>query len=68
MIWHHVDASGSLMEPRQNKAKSMAGYLEKHTILFTMFFDLEINTLSKIATSKLSFLEWMATRGLCSAK
>jgi hypothetical protein len=42
-------------------AKSMAGYLEKPTILFTMFFDLGITTLSNIAT-KLSFSEWAAGR------
>ena len=66
MTWRHVDASRSLMEPRRNKAKSMAGYLEKHAILFTVFFDFGINTLSNIAT-KLSFLEWTTARGLCSA-
>jgi hypothetical protein len=44
------------MEPRQNMAKSMAEFLEKPAILFAMFFDLGINTLSNIAT-KLSFLE-----------
>ena len=47
---------GSLMEPRRNMAKSMAGFLEKPTILFAMFVYLGINTLSNIAT-KLSFLE-----------
>jgi hypothetical protein len=47
---------GSLMESWQNMAKSMAGFLEKPTILFAMFVYLGINTLSNIAT-KLSFLE-----------
>jgi hypothetical protein len=42
---------GSLVEPRRNMAKSMAGFLEKPAILSAMFFDLGINTLSKIATS-----------------
>jgi hypothetical protein len=37
-------------------AKSMAGFLEKPTILFAMFVYLGTNTLSNIAT-KLSFLE-----------
>jgi hypothetical protein len=47
-------------------AKSMAGFLEN--ILFTMFFDLGIKTLSNIAT-KLSFYEiGVAARGsMCSA-
>ncbi len=54
------------MEPRRNMAKSMAVFLEKPAILFAMFFDLGINTLSNIAT-KLSFLEWAAARGQCSA-
>ena len=40
----HVDASRSLMEPRQNMVKSMAGFLEKPAIHFAMFFDLVINT------------------------
>jgi hypothetical protein len=39
----------------------MAGFLEKPAILFAMFFDLGINTLSNIST-KLSFLEWAAAR------
>jgi hypothetical protein len=41
---------GSLMEPWRNMAKSMAGFLEKPTILFAMFVYLGINTLSNIAT------------------
>jgi hypothetical protein len=41
---------GSLVEPRRNMAKSMAGFLEKPAILFAMFFDLGINTPSNIAT------------------
>ena len=41
-------------------AISMAGFLEKAAIFFAMFFDLEINTLSNIAT-KLSFSEIGAT-------
>jgi hypothetical protein len=50
-------------------AKSMAGFLEKPTILFAMFVYLGINTLSNI-TTKLSF--WRGGRqsehsGLCSA-
>ena len=35
---------GSLVEPRRNMAKSMAGFLEKPAILFAKFFDLGINT------------------------
>ena len=57
--------AGSLMEPQQNMAKHMAGFLEKPAILFTMFFDLGITTLSNIAT-KLSFWSGAAARGLCS--
>jgi len=34
--------AGSLMEHRQNMAKSMAGFLEKPAILFAMFFNLEL--------------------------
>jgi len=49
--------AGSLMEPRQNIVKSMTGFLEKPAILFTMFFDLGITTLSNIST-KLSFSVW----------
>ena len=45
------------MEPRRNIVKSMAGFLEKLAILlFTMFFDLGITTLSNI-TTKLFFSE-----------
>jgi len=44
---------GLLVEPRRNMAKSMAGYLDKPAILFAMFFDLGINTLSNIATNSL---------------
>ena len=54
-----------LMEPRQNMVKSMAGFLEKPAILFTMFFNLGITTLSNIAT-KLSFRCGAADRGLWS--
>ena len=60
---------GSLVEPWRNiMAKSMAGVLEKPTILFAMFFDLGINTPSNIAT-RLSFSEiWAAARGsMCGA-
>jgi hypothetical protein len=46
--------------PQRNMAISMAGFLEKPAIFFVMFFDLEINTLSNIAT-KLSFSEIGAT-------
>jgi hypothetical protein len=42
-------------------AKSMLGFLEKPAILFAMFFDLGITTLSNI-TTKLSFSEWAAGR------
>jgi len=38
------------MEPQQNMAKSMAGFLKKPAILFAMFFHLGISTLSNIAT------------------
>ena len=48
---------GSLVEPRRNMVKSMAGFLEKPAILFAMFFNLGINILSNI-TIKLSFLVW----------
>jgi hypothetical protein len=41
--------------------KVWRGFWEKPAILFAMFFDLGINTLSNIAT-KLSFLEWAAAR------
>jgi hypothetical protein len=58
--------AGSVTEPRRNMAKSMAGFLEKPTILFAIFFDLGITTLSNIAT-KLSFSEWAAARGLYSS-
>ena len=53
--------AGSLMEPQQNMAKSMAGFLEKPAILFAMFFNLGITTLSNIAT-KLSFSVWAGGR------
>jgi len=53
--------AGSLMEPRRNMAKSMAGFLEKPAILFAMFFNLGITTLSNIAT-KLSFSVWAGGR------
>jgi hypothetical protein len=54
------------MEPQRNMANSMAGFLENPTILFSIFFDLGITTLSNIAT-KLSFSEWAAARGLCNS-
>jgi len=42
--------AGSLMEHRQNMAKSIAGFLEKPAIIFAMFFKLGITALSNIAT------------------
>jgi len=57
---------GSLVEPWRNMAKRMAGFLEKPTILSTVFFDLGINTLSNIAT-KLSCSDFgTAVRGSMS--
>jgi len=53
----HIDASRIAMEARRNMAKSMLGFLEKSPILFAMFFNLGITTLSNIAT-KPSFLVW----------
>ena len=60
--WRHYDMAPcrhqlELMEARQNMAKSMAGFLEKSAMLFAMFFNLGITTLSNIAT-KLSFSVW----------
>ncbi len=42
-------------------AESMVGFLEKPAILFTMFFDLGITTLSNIST-KLYFSVWGGNR------
>jgi hypothetical protein len=58
--WHRAMSTpedGSLVELRRKMAKSMAGFLEKPTILhFTMFFNLGITTLSNIATPYYPFL------------
>ena len=58
----HVDARWTA-----GGTKSMAFFLEKPVILFTMIFDLGTNTLLNI-TTKLSFSKsGVAARGVCSA-
>jgi hypothetical protein len=46
----------------RNMAKSLRGVLEKPAMLFAMFFDLGMNTLSNI-TPNLFFGDWAAARG-----
>ena len=58
----------SLMEARRDMAKSMVVFLEKPAILFSMFFNLGITTLSKITTKLFLFWHGAVNRGVCSAE
>jgi hypothetical protein len=56
MTWRHVDSRWIAYGISAKHGKKYCGFLEKPAILFAMFFDLGITTLSNI-TTKLSFSE-----------